>query len=261
MSPIEICDDNKSEMSETDKAIEKLWNEYSEVYPYLEHSTAYKELLESILELLDQETPSKILELGAGTGNVTHRLIKKFPESAITVVENNPNMGIHLKNRFPGEAINLVEQNIGDGLDFGNDQKFDIVIANLVLPYIHNFRGKKGIDALYELLKSIQGILNQDGTLVWSSPKKDVQFSKVFLDALLKRDVAKVPGHSARNGVRFANRIYGHSRQIARLGKKRVFTFLSPEEISDIMKRSGFTDVNIIKSFAGQANIISGKKV
>ncbi len=243
-----------------------LWKEYAEVYPFLIHSTAFKELVESVVDSSNIEKYAEVLDLGAGTGNVTDALLKKNPRAHITALDNSREMITHLEGRYSNDPRVSIEHE-----DLGNtdmwehkrrrEEKDGLIVSNLVLPYVTHFNGKRGKDVLPELVRSIYGILSDGGTFVWSSPKDEVKFNRVFLDAIKHLDFARVPGQSTLKGLRSAKKILDHANEIAKLGEIGVFYFPSVEEIVNIMESNGFVDIDIKESFVKQANVITGKKV
>ena len=68
-----------------------------------EYSTALSLVIDSIEENLPQEP--KILDLGAGTGNLSRRLLERFPGSHLTLIDFSENMLRETRNvlsEFPG---------------------------------------------------------------------------------------------------------------------------------------------------------------
>lgn len=249
-----------------EKRVSALWEEYAKVYPFLIHSSAYKGLVHDFLEGSNVEnlrTGGEVLDLGAGTGNITNALLEKNPAIKITAVDNNDAMVQYLNNRFSEDSrVSVKKEDIGD-LDVWKkrEEVFNIVASNLVLPYITHLNGNKGKDVLPELIKYVYGSLSEDGTFVWSSPKNEVNFGKVFKDAVTHLDFARVPGHSPIKGLKSAKRILSHANEIAELGRLGIFYFPKEEDIIDIMKESGFRKITIKESFVKQSNVITGKKI
>lgn len=59
-------------------------------------------------EMLDPEAKGKVVELGAGTGAVTHALLNRgLPRDRLVVVEYLPEFVEFLRNRFPG--VNIIQ--------------------------------------------------------------------------------------------------------------------------------------------------------
>lgn len=63
-----------------------------------------EELSEMMTETIDPHA-SVVIELGAGTGPFTDKLVAKIPKENLFIIENNDAFYQHLKNRFPGHNI------------------------------------------------------------------------------------------------------------------------------------------------------------
>jgi phospholipid N-methyltransferase len=67
-----------------------------------------EELSEIMVESIDPEN-SIVVELGAGTGPFTEKLVAKISKDKLFVVENNTTFHEHLVKRFPDQAILCVD--------------------------------------------------------------------------------------------------------------------------------------------------------
>jgi phospholipid N-methyltransferase len=67
-----------------------------------------EELSEMMTETIDPEH-SIVIELGAGTGPFTEKLVNKIPKDKLYVVENNVAFYEHLLKRFPNQNILCVD--------------------------------------------------------------------------------------------------------------------------------------------------------
>ena len=63
-----------------------------------------EELSEMMTETIDPHT-SIVIELGAGTGPFTDKLVAKLPKENLYVIENNDAFYQYLQSRFPGHNI------------------------------------------------------------------------------------------------------------------------------------------------------------
>jgi ubiquinone/menaquinone biosynthesis C-methylase UbiE len=71
---------------------DKLWSIYAVSYDaVLLRFPAYSQLIETVLSGIPR-TATRVLDLGAGTGNVTRALLRREPTARITAVENNHEM-------------------------------------------------------------------------------------------------------------------------------------------------------------------------
>jgi phosphatidylethanolamine/phosphatidyl-N-methylethanolamine N-methyltransferase len=67
-----------------------------------------EELAEMMVESIDPEN-SIVIELGAGTGPFTEKLVAKIPKDKLFIVENNATFYEHLVKRFPDQAVLCVD--------------------------------------------------------------------------------------------------------------------------------------------------------
>ncbi|MGD8868973.1 MAG: class I SAM-dependent methyltransferase [Gemmatimonadales bacterium] len=120
----------------------------------------YDEMVELIVDLLRLGEPRRVLDIGAGIGNVSAAVLEALPGARITAVEPCDEMFAEAARRlcaFPGRA-ELVNQDI---LDFTPAHRFDAVISNLVLHNIGPIEKRR-------LLTDLVGWLEPGGCFVWS---------------------------------------------------------------------------------------------
>lgn len=159
----------------------KFWANYGRLYHHIEGVKPYKELLDVFGKNLIIK--GKWLDLGSGSGGVIDLLKKNTQGSDFKIIASDFDPGFlkQLNDRFKGENnIEVQELNICDKISF-QDNEFDGITANLVLPYIIHYAENTGVKAFKEIMKEIFRILKPGGQFVWSSPKKGVKFWKVFI--------------------------------------------------------------------------------
>jgi ubiquinone/menaquinone biosynthesis C-methylase UbiE len=164
-------------------AMDLMWSEYAMSYDRVLNSTrVYPELLDKLIgghdgvRLIPRD--ARILDLGAGTGNLAHKLITSGRDRLIFAAENNRTMlGLlrlkcsdFMRNDEEGGGIIARKQDITSlyGLD---DNSFDFVILNNVLYAVHD------ADAC---LKEAYRVLKPGGELRLSGPRKDTKLSVLF---------------------------------------------------------------------------------
>lgn len=92
----------------------------------------YDEMLDRLIQQAP-ETSGRILELGCGTGNLTVRLAKRFPEAEITVVDASEEMAAATSARSDGRVRSIVARFEDLDLDSGS---FDLIVTSISLHHV-----------------------------------------------------------------------------------------------------------------------------
>ncbi len=75
-----------------------------------------KKWLAVMADLLDVGSSDSVIELGAGTGNLSEEILKRSPER-LTLVEKDPNMVWHLRMKFSRDPrVDIIQGDIRDVL-------------------------------------------------------------------------------------------------------------------------------------------------
>lgn len=106
---------------ETRKTLRKLGIKPVKGQNFLTSEVIVKALVEAG-EVEDQ----KVLEIGAGTGAITHKLAEKAEK--VYAVENNSVLSKHLREEFKDSNVEVVEQDI---MEFDFDQEIDRCVSNI----------------------------------------------------------------------------------------------------------------------------------
>jgi len=111
---------------------DKLWSFYAVSYDIvLSEFSLYQGLITEVLQGIPPDA-KRVLELGAGTGNVTRKLLQR--NLRVTAVENNPIMleKMSAKRLEQSGRLNVLI-NSAENLDLAEERNFDAVVAvNLV---------------------------------------------------------------------------------------------------------------------------------
>lgn len=94
------------------------------------------ERLRPALDLLAQvglETAARVVDLGAGAGNVTRLLVERFPDAELSGVDNSPQMLERARGALPGVAF--VEADVAS---WAPSEKLDLIFSNAALHWLPN---------------------------------------------------------------------------------------------------------------------------
>lgn len=228
------------------------WTDYASEYPNLAKSGAYKRLLRCIGRLIAPGAGEVWWDAGCGPLSMTRVIAEASHESVGRITASDIVLATAEEKvkEFPcGDRVDLVGRSLGSRAPF-HDASVHGIVSNLVIPYVTLAEGgKSGTDAVEFVLREFFRVLRPGGTLVWSTPRKNVQFIWVFLAStpamLNPRDLV-----TALQGVT----IFKRALTIQRKGKKGIYSFLSKPEWEEILRRVGFTGpIEWQTSFARQA--------
>ncbi|MHC4585263.1 MAG: class I SAM-dependent methyltransferase [Planctomycetota bacterium] len=97
----------------------------------------YREMLSMLFTYLPKEySPESLLELGCGTGNLTHLISNYFPQTRIHAVDISEECIKECKKRLPNANIEFIKSDFRD-LDF-LENSFDLVISSISLHHIND---------------------------------------------------------------------------------------------------------------------------
>lgn len=153
------------------------------------------------------------------------------------------------KNNIEIQKINLY-----DKFNFQNDD-FDGITANLVLPYIIHHTDKVGVKAFEKILMEIFRTLKPGGQFIWSTPKKGVKFWKVFIASK-----EKIFGFDSKERLFYGPALLKQALKIQDKGRRNKYHFLDVNEIKKILFDIGFTQIEFYNAMAKQVNVIKCKK-
>ncbi len=116
---------------------------------YDDNSPVQEHIAQNLLKDFPDNKCHDILEIGCGTGLLTQLLIKKYPNSKLHITDISDNM-INCARDKVGSAENIT-WSIMDGEAPKTDQKYDLIVANMVVQWFEDIEG--GINGLRSLLK------------------------------------------------------------------------------------------------------------
>jgi malonyl-CoA O-methyltransferase len=94
-------------------------------------STAQSDVAQALVAGVSAEAPTKILDLGCGTGHVTEAALQRWPQAQITALDSAPAMLAALRRKFPGVGTLLADA--AQPLPVGG---FDLILSSMMLHWL-----------------------------------------------------------------------------------------------------------------------------
>lgn len=125
----------------------------------------YDELHDTILNAPphDRDEPVSVLELGAGTGELTSKLLTRFPESEVLVVDHSDQMLAQAERKLAtfGDRVALESGAFPDDYP-QSEEEYDLVVSSLAVHHLDE-EGKRDLfDAIYDSLAPGGWFVNGD---------------------------------------------------------------------------------------------------
>jgi len=244
----------------------KFWEEYSRIYINLEKAGPYRSLSKVIRKMIDSKEGERWLDIGCGPLRVSELIHEKSGGRvneiyAVDIVLQPAHEKMSkLKKNGVSLPVKLDHLSITDHLPYP-DNFFDGIGANMALSYVPDFMGLTGKEALKGVLTEIYRVLAPNGRLIWSTPKNGVQFGWVFLasipdmlnlyEYIVNKDITRILQGTS---------ILSHAIQIQKKGKRGLYTFLSKDELEELLSEIGFTNFVWQRTFAQQVWVNRAEK-
>jgi malonyl-CoA O-methyltransferase len=105
---------------------------------YDQHARPQLALAQSVVSMLPEMYPEQILELGAGTGQLTRLVAERFPEVPIDAVDLAEKMVEHSRATFrPYPHINWI---VGDAQTYWKGERYPLIVSSSALHWVSDFR-------------------------------------------------------------------------------------------------------------------------
>jgi ubiquinone/menaquinone biosynthesis C-methylase UbiE len=234
-----------------------MWSEYAMSYDIvLTNTKVYPELVKTLLGEIAPLTPireeTRVLDLGAGTGNITYQLASPSKRRSIVAIDNNQMMLNLLREKCKayiraddGPGVLVIKQDITSLFGL-KDEFFDYAILNNVL---------YAIDDPISCLSEVRRVLVADGEVRISGPKKNAN-----LDILFKRIKNDL---EAENGkLRRIREYYDHVERINHEQLAPLLRRFSTNDIQQMLREAGFGRIKNVPTdiYAKQSILICAWK-
>ncbi|WP_158057596.1 class I SAM-dependent methyltransferase [Halorussus halophilus] len=137
----------------------------------------YDELHDAILNSPphDRSEAIRVLELGTGTGELTAKLLTRFPESSVLAADHSEQMLVEAERKLEtfGDRVELGQGAFPEDYPDQTDE-FDLVVSSLAVHHLDEGEKKALFDAIYDCLNPGGWFINGDV----------VQFDAPHLEAL-----------------------------------------------------------------------------
>ena len=224
----------------------EFWNRYFQYYDILLKVIPYQDLLKCIVKKMDLQPGMKILDLGAGTGNLQYYL-----PAGVTLVsiDNSEEALNRLRKKFP--EAGTVRQSILDPLPFG-DHTFDRLVANNVLYTLEE-------EAWYVVLREAKRVCKPGGLIVVSNLNKGFKPMTIYREHILSSIRKKGRVFTMRELVSLIYptvMMFKYNKQISQNGETSNYTFIERHNQKRILNRMGLRPVaQTHQVYAGQASL------
>jgi SAM-dependent methyltransferase/esterase/lipase len=248
------------------------WKTYLEKYWFIINIHDYWNLLALIDRLLGEPKPGdRILDAGCGIGNygtfLLLRLIYQFRQSLIPASEpprfcyigldfvqeaisQAKGTHLHVQSEFanglrlyPGSrpaAYDYLQADLEAPLPFAKGS-FERICCNLVVSYVEN--PARVVANLVQMLKS-------KGRIVLTSLKPFADLSQIYRNFI---EVAET-----EREIEEARRLLSNAGRVMAKEAEGIYRFFSEEELADLLRDAGLSEVETYRSFGNQANVAVG---
>jgi ubiquinone/menaquinone biosynthesis C-methylase UbiE len=239
------------------------WDIYAKSYDALLQLTPYREMINEIVSIINQQESDKILDAGCGTGNVLSALLKTRIDSIYYGMDFSKYMLAVARNKVVGNKVTLIESSLNATLPFSCNSLTKIISTNVLY----------ALEYPEKVLREFWRIMSPGGRLFIVTPKINYD-NGLILKAHCKSkkpDSYWMNAHSAseREELLLSEAVPDlklleemkivaiHNRHIAQTS---LFHFFTPENLLNILRKEKF-NIELEKStYADQAILIIAQK-
>lgn len=143
----------------------------------------------------DAFAPVRAIDLGSGTGLMAQKVLEKFPNARMTLLDLSEEMLKQARERFAG--MDKVDFKIGDISDFSADSEFDAVVSALAIHHLPDADKASLFKRIFAALKPHGIFVNAEQIL------GETEFlRKMYMDARMKIVRERMPESEASIAAR-----------------------------------------------------------
>lgn len=193
-------------------------------------------MIDIVLSVLEAE-PQCVVDLGSGTGILSDRLLRRFPEASVVAIDGAEAMVKKARGRL-GSRARRVTFRVGDFRDLkriAGGERVDAVVSSFALHHL-GARDKRRVEAqARELLKPGGWFLNAD-IVVADSPVIERRTQELRVEGIVERARGRDPRFRDAGSVR---------RYLAEMEAREGDQPLKLSQDLRILRSAGFRDVSV----------------
>lgn len=235
------------------------WREYAPYYKYLHLSAPYKKLYEVTKEMIMPKKGEIWWDSGCGPGHMARSIWWKSNEEVKEIVATD------LFETLCPIATRSIPISFRDDCDLSKklpfaDNYFDGMVAGMVRTYIIDYQGISGKEGFALATKEMYRVIKHGGQIVWSTPIKEVDFTKVLIASVpsILNPIHSITNKQFMPYIGF--KVLKYAKEIERKGKQGLYHFYGIDEHIEVMKEVGFKNITYKLAFAGQDVVFSAFK-
>ena len=134
---------------------------------------------ESLVDILPDLDQPKILEIGCGTGFLTEKILKKYPNGQFDITDLSPFMVEHCKKKFYDNNIRFFQMD-GERIKMSNlssrEYRYDLIISSMVFHWFEN--PKEAIKNLKQFGPIFYATIGRYNFIEWQTLLRQLKLSK-----------------------------------------------------------------------------------
>lgn len=212
----------------------KFWEKNAEILPHGEHGLPYRNLLKTIEGFADPKPDEIWLDAQCGAARMSELIWEKSEKSVKKIIGLDIVLGPAEKREREIPILEVKYGNLGERLEFP-DSTFDGIINGTGIPFVFEFEASQGKEGLQKVFCELARVLKPGGGLIWSTPIRNIRMEVCLLSSI--PDMIKHPWL-----IKIAPPFLKYIMDIKKKGKEGIYTYLSPTEWDEMLKKAGFVN-------------------